>query len=66
MDGVGSVAPRRVEDPVDPQVAFRGGGGPDVSGFIGHPDGEETLRGLASLWEDVSGYQPERPSLPAA
>ncbi|HEX9410916.1 MAG TPA: amidase [Actinomycetota bacterium] len=33
--------------------------------LVGHPDGEETLRGLATLWEDASGYRPKRPPMPA-
>jgi aspartyl-tRNA(Asn)/glutamyl-tRNA(Gln) amidotransferase subunit A len=34
--------------------------------LVGRQDGEETLLGLATLWEGVSGYRPEHPSVPAA
>ena len=34
--------------------------------LVGHPDGEETLRGLARLWEDASGYRPEHPPSPVS
>jgi Asp-tRNA(Asn)/Glu-tRNA(Gln) amidotransferase A subunit family amidase len=33
--------------------------------LVGHPDGEETLRELASVWEQASGYRPAYPTAPS-
>ena len=41
-------------------------GMPTGVSLVGRPDGEETLRGLATLWEDAAGYQADRPPVPAA
>ena len=49
MDGVGAVAAGGVEDAVDAEVAFGGGAGADVGGFIGHADVE---RGAVGVGED--------------
>jgi aspartyl-tRNA(Asn)/glutamyl-tRNA(Gln) amidotransferase subunit A len=53
-----------------PAVTVPGGrsssGMPIGVSLVGRQDGEETLLGLATLWEHVSGYRPKRPSLPAA
>ena len=46
MDRFGAVAQGRFDDFVDAEIAFRGRGGAEMGGFIGHADGERGAVGV--------------------
>ena len=60
MDGLGAMLERRVDDAVDAEVTFRGGGGPHMLGFIRHA---HVQRGAVGIRIDGHGsdlHFPER------